>query len=364
MKTLVRFIFVLGLIAVFNISYASEVKFTEGTFNEVLSKAKQENKIVMIDFVTDWCKWCIETDNKVYTKPEIYEYANTNQINWKIDAEKGEGIDLAKKYNVKGYPTIIFVDADGNEIDRIYGYIFADEFLQKMKDYNSGVNTYTSLKAAVETDPNSAEANWKFAEKLISYGDYDEAKPYLENVIKNDGGNSAGYTDDAEFTMAFNPAEGVETDATVSAIKALMEKYPESNSLKDAYISIANFCAGKDFNEAKNCYNKAFEIFGSTDETLEFNYGIFLYSHAYSMMKDENATDETRREALTIVDDAMPYVVGSVNEASAYYVKAELYHQLGDKAKANESIDMSIKLYDKKVYRETKDKINGVEVKK
>jgi thioredoxin-related protein len=364
MKTFVRFLFVLGIIAVFNISYASEVQFTEGTYADVLAKAKQENKIVMIDFVTDWCKWCIETDKQVYTEPGIYEFANTYQVNWKIDAEKGEGIDLAKKYNIKGYPTIVFVDADGNEVDRIYGYIFADEFLQKMKDYNSGINTYTSLKTAVESDPSSAEANWKFAEKLISYGDYDEAKPYLGKVISLDGGNSAGYTDDAEFTMAFNPSEGVETDATITAIKALMEKYPESNSLKDAYVSIANFSGGRDFNEAKNYYRKAFEKFGGTDELLQFNYGIFLYSYAYSMMKDEKATDESRKEALSIIYDAMLYVAGTVNEASAYYVRSELYYQLGDKENAIEAIDTAIMLYDKKVYREQKDKINGVEAKK
>ena len=364
MKVIARVLFIIGLIAVYNMSYADEVKFTEGTYADVLQKAKQENKVVMIDFITDWCKWCIETDHKVYTQPEIYEFANTHQINWKVDAEKDEGIDLAKKYNVQGYPTIIFVDGDGNEIDRIYGYIFADEFLQKMKDYNNGVNTYSSLKSAVEASPDSPEANWKFAEKLISYGDYDGAKPYLEKVVKLDAGNSAGYTDDAEFIIAFNPGEGVSDDQTITTIKTLMEKYPESNSLKDAYINIAGFCAEKDFKESLNCYKMAFDKFGSTDQTLGFNYGIFLYSHAYGMMKDEKATDESRRDALAIVDDAMPYVAGSVNEASAYYVKSELYNQLGDKTKANEAIDMAIKLYDKKVYRDQKDKINGVETKK
>ncbi len=364
MKTIARILFLFGLIAVFNVSYADEVHFTEGSYEEVLKKAKDENKVVMIDFVTDWCKWCVETDKKVYTKPAVYEYANEHQINWKIDAEKGEGIELAKKYNVKGYPTIIFVDADGKEIDRIYGYVFADEFLQKMKDYNNGVNTYSALKESVEANPDSPEANWKFAEKLISYGDYDEAKPYLEKVVKIDGGNSAGYTDDAEFTMAYNPAEGVGNDDVVALIKSLMEKYPESNMTREAYVNIASYCAQKDFNEAKNCYSKAFDIFGKDDELLSFNYGIFLYSHAYGMMKDEDATKESLNEALLVVDDALPYVAGSVNEASAYYVKSELYYKLGEKDKANDAIDMSIKLYDKQVYRDQKAKINGEEVKK
>ncbi|MBK6878588.1 MAG: DUF255 domain-containing protein [Ignavibacteria bacterium] len=82
----------------------ADVEFANGSFSEILEKAKLENKIIMIDFVTDWCKWCVETDRKVYTNAEVYEFANSNQINWKIDAEKGEGPDLAKRYGVKGFP--------------------------------------------------------------------------------------------------------------------------------------------------------------------------------------------------------------------------------------------------------------------
>jgi thioredoxin-related protein len=353
MKFIPRIVLILGLIAIFNISYADEVEFTQGSYQEVLAKAKAENKVVMIDFVTDWCKWCIETDNKVYKRPDVYEFANTNQINWKIDAEKGEGPDLAEKYKVKGYPTIIFVDGDGNEIDRIYGYIFADEFLQKMKDYNSGANTYASLKTAVESTPEDPVANWKFAEKLISYGDYDEAKPYLEKVISLDAGNSAGYTDDAKLSIA-------SSSETPDAIVAWMSEYPGSDKMKDAYVNAANMYASSDFNKAKSYFDEAYGKYGKGDELLDFNYGLFLYSKAYSMMKSENADKDKWNEGLTLIDEAMPYVAGSVNEASAYYVKSELYYLLGDKAKANDAIDMSIKLYDKKVYREQKDKINGI----
>ncbi len=353
MKAIARFLFIAGIVAVFNISYADEVQFTQGSYQEVLAKAKSENKIVMIDFVTDWCKWCIETDNKVYKRPDVYEYANTYQINWKIDAEKGEGPDLAKKYNVKGYPTIIFVDGDGNEVDRIYGYIFADEFLQKMKDYNAGINTYAALKSAVESSPDDPAANWKYAEKLISYGEYEQAKPYLEKVISLDAGNSAGYTDDAKLSMA---SSGESPEAIVS----WMQEYPTSDKMKDAYVNAANMYSSSDFAKAKSFFDEAYGKYGKGDELLDFNYGLFLYSKAYSMMKAENASKDTWKEGLSLIEEAMPYVAGSVNEASAYYVKSELYHLLGEKDKANDAIDMSIKLYDKKVYRDQKDKINGV----
>jgi thiol:disulfide interchange protein len=91
---------------------AAQINFEKGSVAEVLAKAKAENKLVMVDVMTDWCKWCIELDNKVYAKPEISDFANANQVNYKIDAEKGEGIEFAKKYKRQGFPSILFLDGD------------------------------------------------------------------------------------------------------------------------------------------------------------------------------------------------------------------------------------------------------------
>jgi len=49
--------------------------------------------------------------------------------------KKVEGPDLVKQYKIPGYPTLIFVNADGNEIDRIIGYRPVDEFLVRDKAY-------------------------------------------------------------------------------------------------------------------------------------------------------------------------------------------------------------------------------------
>src|SRR4030095_6453817 len=98
-------IIIFALVFAANFTF-SQIDFKKGTVAEVLAMAKAENKLVMVDVMTDWCKWCIELDNKVYAKPEVYEFANANQINYKIDAEKGEGVEFAKKYKIEGYPSV------------------------------------------------------------------------------------------------------------------------------------------------------------------------------------------------------------------------------------------------------------------
>ena len=43
-------------------------------------------------------------------------------ILFQIDCEKGEGVELAKKYKVSGYPTFMMVDSTGEITDRWIGY--------------------------------------------------------------------------------------------------------------------------------------------------------------------------------------------------------------------------------------------------
>lgn len=349
---------VLMLITFTKTSSAEEVVFSNGTYKEILDLAQQQNKVIMIDFVTDWCKWCVETDRKVYTNQEVSEFANANQINWKIDAEKGEGPDLAKKYGVKGFPTIIFTDASGVEIDRIYGYLPAETFLTKMKDYNNGVNTYGSISKMLEADPNDAAANYLMADKISSNGLDGDVKVYLEKTISLDPDNEKGYTDDAKFMLAYINEDPV-------TIQSLINEYPNSEKVKDAYLSLASYYADKDqLDLAEKAFQDAFAKFGSTDFEVSQSYGGYLMGVAYGTMKKENSTEAERNEAIKTMEKCLPYVAGTVNEASVYYILSDLYLQNSNIKKANECIDMSIKIYDKKSYQDQKIKINKQEAKK
>ena len=352
MKSLIKSAIIVFILIVTQTTYADDVSFHKGTYQEVLDQAKQQNKIVMIDFITDWCKWCIETDRKVYTNPDVSSFANEHQINWKIDAEKGEGPDLAKKYGVKGFPTIVFASADGSEIDRIYGYVPAELFLQKMKDYNNGVNTYSLLKKLVEDNPSDPEANYKMADKISSNGLEGDVKLYLNNTISLDPSNQKGYTDDAKFMLAY-----MNEDAAV--LKALLIEYPSSEKAKEGYISLASFYAGNDdYKSADQFYKDAFAKYGKNDFDLRQSYGSLLLDKGYKTMKSEKSTKAERKEAIKTLEQSLDYVKGTVNEASVYYVMSDLYLQNKNIKKANESIDTAIRIYDKKSYREQKEKIN------
>ena len=61
-------------------------------------------------------------DANTFSNNNVINYISENFIPLKIDAESEHGTDLFQKYNGTGYPMIIFIDTDANELDRFYGY--------------------------------------------------------------------------------------------------------------------------------------------------------------------------------------------------------------------------------------------------
>lgn len=95
------------------------------------AQAKTEKKLVMLDFTgSDWCGWCIKLNKEVFSKPEFVEYAKKNLVAVEVDfpnkkklsaAQKQANDALAKKYGIKGYPTIIVLDSEGKKVGEL-GY--------------------------------------------------------------------------------------------------------------------------------------------------------------------------------------------------------------------------------------------------
>lgn len=87
--------------------------YTGGTLTEVIERAKNENKLVFIDFTADWCAPCKLMEDEVYTYKELYNKINNNFISYQIDIEKDNGPNLAFLYGVKTLPTLLYLDTRG-----------------------------------------------------------------------------------------------------------------------------------------------------------------------------------------------------------------------------------------------------------
>lgn len=98
------------------------IDFFPGSWKEALELAKKEDKLIFLDAYASWCGPCKSMQKKVFPTDKVGEYFNARFINVKIDMEKGEGADLSIKYGVWAYPSLYFIDLNGEVKISAIGY--------------------------------------------------------------------------------------------------------------------------------------------------------------------------------------------------------------------------------------------------
>ncbi|RYG21262.1 MAG: DUF255 domain-containing protein [Chitinophagaceae bacterium] len=101
---------------------------------DAIALAKAENKLIFVDVYTDWCGPCKVMDKEVFPKKNVGDKFNASFINYKLDAEKGEGPVIAKRYVVKSYPNYLFINGEGTLVYRSTSSMSAAEFLGVAKN--------------------------------------------------------------------------------------------------------------------------------------------------------------------------------------------------------------------------------------
>lgn len=107
----------------------SGMDFFKGDWILLLKEASQKKKLIFVDVYTDWCAPCKRMEQEVFPLKEVGQVYNHSFLNYRLNAERGEGIKLAKYYAIKSYPTYLFLDNAGNLIYRNGDYLKATEFI-------------------------------------------------------------------------------------------------------------------------------------------------------------------------------------------------------------------------------------------
>jgi thiol-disulfide isomerase/thioredoxin/Flp pilus assembly protein TadD len=166
---------------------AVHIPFIEGRpFAEVLKRAKAEAKPVMLDVVASWCGPCKIMDKTTFSDPAVVEWARKAVIPVRVDAEKGEGRRISARYQAFSFPTVLFLDGSGNEIDRLVGGYQAGDFRHGAEAVLNGRTRLLEGVAKLNSSWNADEA-LSVANALAQRRDLPRVRPIALRLVSEEG---------------------------------------------------------------------------------------------------------------------------------------------------------------------------------
>lgn len=103
------------------------------SFTHVFQRAVRKRRPIFISYYAKWCETCPYMNEETVTQPPVSLYLENEFVSFLVDAETNEGNALAKEYQVVAYPTIIFLNSEGEEISRHIGLATEHKIMQLAK---------------------------------------------------------------------------------------------------------------------------------------------------------------------------------------------------------------------------------------
>jgi TolA-binding protein len=189
-----------------------------------LKQAKGLHKPVLAYFFVRGSDVCQQYEEGVLADKSVVDAAQ-EFVPVRIDAARNA--DEARRFDVRGAPTILILDAEGNEMSRAPGLMDTKTLLGKLAPTRAGKLSFREARRLALKDPSDVQANWKVAETYLEEGREDLAEPHLRNVIDHDEENQHGHTAHAIFALGFGLGKRGQYAQAAYSLEYLLKRWPQ-----------------------------------------------------------------------------------------------------------------------------------------
>ena len=348
--------------------FSQGIAFDHDSWQNLLAKAKKDNKIIFVDAYTTWCGPCKMMSKSVFTDSAVGAFYNANFINAKIDMEKGEGIDLAETYSVQAYPTFLFIDGNGVMQHRSVGYQEPPMFLTLGKtalDEETRIGTMNRRYEEGERKPD-------FLYRL-AYAKYNAMEPDATNIAEEYLKSQSDWNTPDNLDLIYEFSGGLQSSMTKymlsnkdrfntrfgqaamnrkidfivnNAASTLKADNPDFESLKATLVSLDASTADQNLLKIKKNHLKR------TKNWAEFGNVSVEYFKKYPSNNPQELNASAWDFYMYIDDkkqleEAVYWALQAIKIDNRYYCNdtaAALYTKLGNKVKAKKYIQKAITL--------------------
>lgn len=201
--------------------------------------AKEKNQLILVDMFAEWCGWCHRFEREVFPAA-AFQDATKDIVLLRLNTEdRGEGTQLARKFNVSSLPTFLVLAPDLTVAGMIRGYAPPDEFVARLKETRQ---SYAAFLQRVKDEPKMGK-DWvqrlTLAKELTSRGSYDKSIPRLKQLTIEKG-VPAAFRDDAYYQLALAYAMQSKFDDALKTIKQLASLSRLGDAVEQAKVLAGN----------------------------------------------------------------------------------------------------------------------------
>lgn len=183
MKKWPALILTAAMAALFACAPAGDGFWSKGDLDAAIKSAAEKNTLVFVEFYTDWCSWCRRLESETLSDQNVRAELG-KFVTIRLNAET-DGAEAAKRFSVESYPTMVFVDPSGEEVERIMGYLPPEKFIQEIRRIRTG-DTLSACLKSLEIDPTNIDATRRAVEGLLERADPEGAIARIKNFHSQD----------------------------------------------------------------------------------------------------------------------------------------------------------------------------------
>ena len=161
------------------------------SFDEAVNLSKSNSKPIVLFFTgSDWCGWCSKLEKESLDTPEFAQTAGDKFIFVKIDFplnttlpphQATQNKDLQKRYNIKGFPSLIILDSQQNQIGATgYRPGGGKMYTEHLSKFISDFSNYQQKMQQVDKQKLSVTELKKMYEMAQTFGYCDDVKKILD----------------------------------------------------------------------------------------------------------------------------------------------------------------------------------------
>ncbi len=280
---------------------ASATNYTHANFEAAQTQAAQADLPILVKVGTEWCTACNSFDSASTSDADMKKALHKNVVYYRVDAEKGNGAEFAKTYNVHNYPSFLLLNAEGEVMDRWAGFKSADHFTTSLTKATKDPVTMQARMQRFTQDPNATDAA-KLAEFRSAEGLYAEATALYKRAGQLDKSAGAKYDVQAFHNVAMGSWKGTYTmsDVKQHADVVFASNHAVETDLLKCAKTMAKVAAVSGEGDAHLPYLTAAveRTADSKDETVQKYRAVLLPDYALHVEKNADRAVELKKAAM------------------------------------------------------------------